>query len=132
MVICSYPIDTGSQNNHPLSRKMHNLPLLLLDCLVALMMIGPQSVSAEVLGAVYFRGPGSINPQAISPTRALNEIELAYRAGEFTAEAFGITAGIVVGVFLVLVWLYFKCQECKAQDQGAALLRAEESRVENP
>ena len=90
------------------------------------------SIFFWIFAYLYFRGSGSINPQAISPTRALNELELAYRAGEAVTEFGGITAGICVGVIFMVVVLYFKIEECKAQDRGAALLRAEESRVENP
>ena len=89
---------------------MHNLPLLLLDCLVVLMMIGPQSVSAQALGAVYFRGSGSINPQAISPNRVLL-IDLAFRAGEWVVEYEGITALIVILAVLVCGVCMFQTRE---------------------
>ena len=84
---------------------MHNLPLLLLDCLVVLMMIGPQSVSAEVLGAVYFRGSGSINPQAISPTRALSLATSVVKVSGEVANYFGIGFGILA--FVILCVLYY-------------------------
>ena len=92
---------------------MRNRPLLLLGCLVVLMMISSQPVSAQVLGEANFRGSGSINPQAVSPTRALADIypDLAFRAGEKVAEYGGTVAGICVGVILFLVCFYFKCKQ---------------------
>ena len=86
---------------------MHNLPLLLLDCLVVLMImiIGPQSVSAQALGAVYFRGSGSINPQAISPTRALSIGSAIVKASIDVGGAFGIGFGVLA--LVVLCWMYY-------------------------
>ena len=88
---------------------MHNLPLLLLDCLVVLMIIGSQSVSAQVLGAVYFRGSGSINSQAISPTRALTVAESIVHISLDVGGLYGIGTGAFVLVILcVLYGIYHK------------------------
>ena len=109
---------------------MHNLTLLLLDCLVVLMMIGPQSVSAQVLGAVYFRGSGSgsINPQAISPTRTLLEVILPIDVGETVAEHDGKVAGICIGVALFVVLAYWKYAPTCDSHQAAEATK-EQSRI---
>ena len=91
---------------------MHNLPLLLLDCLVVLMMIGSQSVSAQALGAVYSRGSGSINPQAIPPNRALNIVTTPIKVGEDVAGYYGTVAGIVAGCVVFVVICCIKCRKC--------------------
>ena len=86
---------------------MLNLQFLLFDCLVVLMMIGPQSVSAQVLGAVYFRGSGSgsINPQAVSPMRALSIGSAIVKASIDVGGAFGIGFGVLA--LVVLCWMYY-------------------------
>ena len=88
-----------------LAKKMNNLQFLILDCLVVLMMIGPQSVSAQALGAVYFRGSGSMNPQAISPTRALSIGSAIVKASIDVGGAFGIGFGVLA--LVVLCWMYY-------------------------
>ena len=101
---------------------MHNLPLLLLDCLVVLMMIGSQSVSAQALGAVYSRGSGSINPQAISPNRALNIVTTPISVGEDVAGYYGTVAGIVAGCVVFVVICCIQCRKClKDSPAGEAL-----------
>ena len=103
---------------------MHNLQFLLLDCLVVLMIIGPQSVSAQAMGAVYFRGSGSIDSQAISPNRVLL-IDLAFRAGEAVVEYRGITALIVILAVIVCGFCIY--QILLARESWLAPIRAVEA-----
>ena len=90
---------------------MHNLLLLLLDCVVVLMIIGPQSVSAQALGAVYFRGSGSINPQAISPNRVLIPLDLIFHFGLLVEENDSIMAAIVFVSVVLLGYCLYKSRE---------------------
>ena len=111
-----------SQHNHPLSRKMLNLQFLLLNCLVVLMIIGSQFVSAQAPGAVYFRGSGSNNPQAIFRNRALIAIDIAFKAGETVAQYDGTAAGVCVAAVLICgICMYKIRKKCLAEQAEEAL-----------